>query len=263
MESAASAAIAIHEGRTVRWRSPESILAEASLLTQHPEFKGYIQDVGGPTANMYGFECEKKLARGACSKKSCLFPEVCPLLKVDHAPQLNLLKKIRRLPGVKKVFVASGIRYDLLLSDQACGSTYLREVVAHHVSGQMKVAPEHSEDGVLRRMGKPGKASLLRFKDLFDNLSRESGKEQYLTYYLIAAHPGCTEQDMARLKAFTSKQLKIHPEQVQIFTPTPSTYASLMYYTELDPFTRQPIFVEKNPRRKELQKQIVVGKSER
>ncbi len=256
-------AIAIHEGRTVRWRSPESILVEASLLTQHPDFKGYIQDLGGPTANMYGFECEKKLARGACSKKSCLFPEVCPLLKVDHRPQLNLLKKIRSLPGVKKVFVASGIRYDLLLSDQACGSTYLREVVAHHVSGQMKVAPEHSEEGVLRRMGKPGKASLLRFKDLFDNLSRESGKEQYLTYYLIAAHPGCTEQDMARLKAFTSKQLKIHPEQVQIFTPTPSTYASLMYFTELDPFTRQPIFVEKNPRRKELQKQIVVGKSER
>jgi len=255
-------AIAIHEGRTVRWRSSESILAEARLLTQLPEFKGNILDVGGPTANMYGFECEKKLTHGACAKKSCLFPAVCPLLKVDHRPQLDLLQKIRDLPGVKKVFVASGIRYDLLLSDQACGLTYLREVVAHHVSGQMKVAPEHCEDSVLRRMGKPGKTSLLRFKDLFDNISRESGKEQYLTYYLIAAHPGCTEQDMVRLKAFTSKKLKIHPEQVQIFTPTPSTYASLMYFTEMDPFTRQPVFVEKNPHRKELQKQIVVGKSE-
>ncbi len=256
-------AIAVHEGRTVRWRSSDSILSEARLLTQLPEFKGYILDVGGPTANMYGFECEKKLTRGVCSKKSCLFPEVCPLLKVDHRPQLDLLKEIRALPGVKKAFVASGIRYDLLLSDQACGSAYLREVVTHHVSGQMKVAPEHSEESVLRRMGKPGKASLLRFKEMFDNLSRESGKEQYLTYYLIAAHPGCTEQDMVRLKEFTSQKLKIHPEQVQIFTPTPSTYASLMYFTELDPFTRQPLFVEKEPNRKMGQKQIVVGKSER
>ena len=256
-------AIAVHEGRTVRWRSQESILAEASLLTQHPDFKGYIPDVGGPTANMYGFECQKKLTRGACDGKSCLYPDVCPLLKVDHRPQLNLLRKIRQLPGVKKVFVASGIRYDLLLSDQACGAAYLREVVANHVSGQMKVAPEHSEESVLRRMGKPGKESLLRFKEMFDLSTRASGKQQYLTYYLIAAHPGCTEQDMQRLKAFTSTKLKVNPEQVQIFTPTPSTYASLMYYTEMDPFTRQPIFVEKDPSRKELQKQIVVGKNTR
>jgi uncharacterized radical SAM protein YgiQ len=256
-------AIAVHEGRTVRWRSQESILAEASLLAKHPDFKGYIPDVGGPTANMYGFECKKKLTRGACARKSCLYPDVCPLLKVDHRPQLDLLRKIRKLPGVKKVFVASGIRYDLLLSDQVCGSDYLREVVANHVSGQMKVAPEHSEESVLRRMGKPGKDSLLRFKELFDYLTLVSGKQQYLTYYLIAAHPGCTEQDMQRLKAFTSNKLKVNPEQVQIFTPTPSTYASLMYFTEMDPFTRQPIFVEKDPRRKELQKQIVVGKSAR
>ncbi len=256
-------AIAMHEGRTVRWRSANSIIAEAEQLSHHPDFKGYISDVGGPTANMYGFECAKKLKSGACERKSCLFPEICPLLKTDHKPQLELLRKIRQLPGVKKVFVSSGIRYDLLLNDQACGLTYLREVAAHHVSGQMKVAPEHSEDNVLQTMRKPGKTSLLRFKDLLTTCLSESGKRQFLTYYLIAAHPGCSEKDMQRLKTFTSEQLKIHPEQVQIFTPTPSTYASLMYYTELDPFTRQPIFVEKNPVKKELQKQIVVGRSEK
>lgn len=256
-------AIAIHEGRTVSWRSQESILAEAGEILQHPDFKGYISDLGGPTANMYGFECPKKLQKGACDRKSCLFPTVCPLLKPSHQPQLELLKKVRRLPGVKKVFVASGIRYDLLLDDQACGKAYLHEVAAHHVSGQMKVAPEHSEDSVLRRMGKPGKASLLRFKQLFDQMSKESGKQQFLTYYLIAAHPGCTEQDMRKLKEFTSQRLNINPEQVQIFTPTPSTYASLMYYTEMDPFTRQPIFVEKDPHRKELQKRIVVEETRR
>jgi uncharacterized radical SAM protein YgiQ len=209
---------------------------------------------------MYGFECDKKLISGVCAKKQCLYPGVCPLLKVDHRPQLELLQEVRRLKGVKKVFVASGIRYDLLLSDQACGRQYLQELVEQHVSGQMKVAPEHSEDHVLRFMRKPGKAALLEFKELFDQLSRAAGKQQYLTYYLIAAHPGCTELDMLKLKQFTSQKLKVNPEQIQIFTPTPSTYSSLMYYTELDPFTRQPIFVEKDLRRKARQKEIVVKK---
>lgn len=256
-------AIAVHEGRTVRWRSPESILAEARRLTQTPGFKGYIQDVGGPTANMYGYECAKKLARGSCKKKRCLYPGVCPLLKVDHRPQLALLRQLRKLKGIKKVFVASGIRYDLLLADEACGSTYLQEVVEQHTSGQMKVAPEHTEDYVLDRMGKPGSGALLEFKGMFDRMSRAAGKKQYLTYYLIAAHPGCTEQDMQRLKRFASQKLKVNPEQVQIFTPTPSTYSSLMYATELDPFTREPIFVEKDLRRKQRQKEIVVQKPER
>ncbi len=253
-------AIAVHEGRTVQWRSPESILAEAEQLTRLPDFKGYIQDVGGPTANMYGFECPKKLKRGACTRKRCLYPEVCPLLKADHNPQLKLLRKIRKLEGVKKVFIASGIRYDLLLSDQACGVQYLEEVVEQHVSGQMKVAPEHTEDNVLKYMGKPGTDSLLQFKALFDRTTEAAGKPQFLTYYLIAAHPGCSEKDMLDLKRFASQQLQINPEQVQIFTPTPSTYSSLMYYTELDPFTRKPIFVEKDPRRKQRQKEIVVVK---
>ncbi len=256
-------AISVHEGTTVRWRSQVSILGEAEGLTRHPDFKGYIQDLGGPTANMYGFECSKKLAKGICTTKRCLYPEVCPLLNVDHQAQIELLRQVRRIPGVKKVFVASGIRYDILSCDQAHGDTYLREVVEQHVSGQLKVAPEHTEEQVLKLMGKPGRLSLLEFKKRFNQLNRETGKQQFLTYYLIAAHPGCTEEDMRRLRAFASRELRIHPEQVQIFTPTPSTYSSLMYYTELDPFTGQPLFVEKDPRRKQRQKQIVTEKEYR
>ncbi len=253
-------AIAAHEGRTVQWRSSESILEEARRLTKHTDFKGVIPDLGGPTANMYGFECKKKLKSGACPDKQCLTPEICKALKIDHGPQIELLQQVRQTPGVRKVFVASGIRYDLLLNDAACGQAYLREVVAHHVSGQMKIAPEHTEDGVLRHMGKPGKEVLVQFKQAFEREARATGKPQYLTYYLIAAHPGCTEQDMLRLKRFTSEKLKVNPEQVQIFTPTPSTYSSLMYYTEMDPFTLQPIFVEKDTQRKQRQKEIVVEK---
>jgi len=254
-------AIAIHEGRTVRWRSSESIREEAEVISAHSEFKGYIHDVGGPTANMYGFECQKKLDRGVCNHRRCMTPSICPLLKPDHGPQLALLRQIRRIAGVKKVFIASGIRYDLLLHDRDCGGEYLREIVEQHVSGQMKVAPEHSEARILELMGKPKSDVLLQFKGDFDRLNRVAGKKQFLTYYLIAAHPGCGEQDMRKLKKFASKKLKILPEQVQIFTPTPSTYSSLMYYTEMDPFTRQPIFVEKEHRGKVRQKNIVVPKN--
>lgn len=253
-------AIAVHEGRTVRWRSRESILNEAEQLANHPQFKGIIQDLGGPTANMYGFECRKKLASGSCPEKRCLYPTICPVLRVDHKPQIELLQEIRRLKGVKKVFVASGVRYDLLLADKMNGEKYLREIVENHVSGQMKVAPEHTEQQVLDLMGKPGSASLLRFKEKFDRLSREAGKKQFLTYYMIAAYPGCSEQDMLRLKRFATQKLQVNPEQVQIFTPTPSTYASVMYWTETDPFTGKPIFVEKDPRRKDHQKEIVIQK---
>ncbi len=253
-------AIAVHEGRTVRWRSPASILAEAEQLTQHTEFKGYIQDLSGPTANMYGFECEKKLDHGSCPNKRCLYPVICPLLKVNHHPQLELLKQVRKLKGVKKVFVASGIRYDLVLGDKENGDEYLKEIVSQHVSGQMKVAPEHTEEHVLSKMGKPGAEPLLEFKEKFDRLSKSVRKKQFLTYYMIAAHPGCSERDMLRLKQFASQKLKVNPEQVQIFTPSPSTYSSLMYYTEIDPFTRQPLFVEKDSRRKERQKTIVTRK---
>ncbi|MDY6910874.1 MAG: YgiQ family radical SAM protein [Chloroflexota bacterium] len=252
--------IGVHEGRMVQWRSSESILFEAWQLAQYPDFKGYIMDVGGPTANMYGFECAKKLTQGNCEKKRCLFPKVCPSLKADHRKQTKLLAQLRQIKGVKKAFVASGIREDLLLSDKRYGKQYLQEVVTHHVSGQMKIAPEHTEDKVLGKMGKPGKSSLLEFKELFDRMSQMAGKKQFLTYYLIAAHPGCTENDMQGLKRFVSRKLKIQPEQVQIFIPLPSTYSGLMYYTEMDPFTRESIFVEKEPRKKTWQKSIVVQK---
>jgi uncharacterized radical SAM protein YgiQ len=256
-------AIAVHEGRTVQWRSQASILAEAQRLTQEADFKGYILDVGGPTANMYGFECAKKLKSGICADRRCVYPGVCPALKVDHRPQLALLQQIRRIQGVKKVFVASGIRYDLLLSDKSCGQEFLQELVTHHVSGQLKIAPEHTEGSVLARMCKPSPQALLEFKALFDHMTQAAGKQQFLAYYLIAAHPGCSEEDMRKLKQFTSQKLKVNPEQVQVFTPTPSTYSSLMYFTELDPFTRQPIFVEKDLQRKQRQKQVILEKGEK
>ena len=253
--------IAVHQGRTVRWRSAGSIEREARRLTQYPDFRGIIQDVGGPTANMYGFECKKKRAQGSCADKRCLTPDICSQLPIDHGKQLALLKRLRKIEGVKKVFVSSGIRYDLVLADEKQGVPYLREVVRHHTSGQMKVAPEHTEEHVLRRMGKPDdKGLLLRFRDLFYKLTRMAGKEQFLTYYLIAAHPGCTKADMRALKRFASRQLKINPEQVQVFTPTPSTYSSLMYHTEMDPFTGEALFVEKGQREKERQKDILVRK---
>jgi uncharacterized radical SAM protein YgiQ len=253
-------AIAVHEGRTVRWRSPDSIVQEAETLATMPGFKGYIQDVGGPTANMYGFECRKKLSSGDCQDRRCLYPNICPALKPNHQAMIDLLRRLRQVPGVKKVFVASGIRYDMVLADKDHGRAYLREIVQHHVSGQLKIAPEHSEGHVLSRMGKPGPDDLIRFKQMFDELSIEARKNQYLTYYLIAAYPGCTNADMVRLKQFVNQELHISPEQVQIYTPTPSTYSSLMYYTGLDPFSRQPLFVEKDTARKERQKQIVVEK---
>jgi uncharacterized radical SAM protein YgiQ len=250
--------IAVHQGRTVRWRSEESIVREAKRLTELADFKGYIQDVGGPTANMYGFECQKKITQGSCVDKRCLYPEICPQLKVDHGKQIALLQRLRRISKVKKVFVASGIRYDLVLADRKNGLPYLRGVVRHNTSGQMKIAPEHTEDHVLRLMGKPGRKILLQFKNLFYKLTQAARKKQFLTYYLIAAHPGCTERDMHALRRFASRRLKINPEQVQIFTPTPSTYSSLMYYTETDPFTGEKLFVEKKPAKKERQKSILV-----
>ena len=247
-------AITVHQGRRVTWRSRSSILAEARVLTAQPHFKGTIQDVGGPTANMYGIECTRKEKEGACLERRCLFPTICSRLKVNHEKQLSLLKALRAIKGVKKVVVASGIRHDMILSDTHHGMDYLREVVRHHVSGQMKIAPEHSETRVLAMMGKPGQEDLLRFKELFYALTKKEKKKQFLTYYLIAAHPGCTEEDMRKLRVFALRQLRLLPEQVQVFTPTPSTYSTLMYWTERDPFTGTPIFVEKTIRGRQQQR---------
>lgn len=251
-------AIAIHQGRTVVQRSEESILDEANLIASSADFKGYIADVGGPTANMYGIECSKKLKLGACKNRRCLYPNICPSLKINHNKQIDLLTKLKKIKNVKKIFVASGIRYDLILSDSKCGQKYLEEIVRDHVSGQMKIAPEHTEDKVLNLMGKQGKYQLKEFKDKFYKINDKLGMKQFLTYYLIAAHPGCDERDMLDLKRFASKELRVSPEQVQVFTPTPSTYSTLMYYTEINPFTGKKLFVEKDNNRKQKQKDIII-----
>jgi uncharacterized radical SAM protein YgiQ len=251
-------AIAVHQGRQVVSRSEASILDEARRLTRHPKFTGTIQDVGGPTANMYGFECARKAAHGACPDKRCLFPACCPALKPDHAPQIALLKKLRALPGVRHVFVASGIRPDLVAADARHGGSYVDELAAHHVSGQLKLAPEHSAPHVLAAMGKPGNESLLDFVERFDAANRRHGRRQFLTYYFIAAHPGCCDADMRALKHFAAHHLRLSPEQVQIFTPTPSTWSTAMYHTGLNPFTGQPVSVTRNLRAKQAQKDMLV-----
>ena len=256
-------AIAAHQGRTIRTRSEANIIAEAKHFTTMKDFKGIISDVGGPTANMYGYECKKKINLGTCiENKRCVDAHrLCKTMKVDHSRNIQLLKDIRAVPGIKKAFVASGVRYDLITADKKHGYEYLKEMVNHHISGQMKVAPEHTNDEVLHHMGKPGKQTLIDFKAMYDKLNKESGKQQFLTYYLIAAHPGCEEKHMHELKQFTTHELKMNPEQAQVFTPTPGTYSAVMYYTELDPFTKKKIFVEKDQRRKEKQKEIVVSKT--
>jgi uncharacterized radical SAM protein YgiQ len=251
--------IGVHEGRTVMSRSENSIIAEAQKITALPDFKGYILDVGGPTANMYGMECARGRTRGVCRNKRCLYPRVCAGLKADHGRQIGLLRRLAEIKAIKKVFVASGIRYDLLLADKKHCLTYMRELVRHHISGQLKVAPEHTAGNVLRLMGKPEINTLPAFKNIFEKLNREAGGRQFLTYYFIAAHPGCTEKDMHSLKSFISRELKINPRQIQIFTPTPSTYSALMYWTETDPETCRKIFVEKNAGKKQRQKDIITG----
>ncbi|MEA2018905.1 MAG: YgiQ family radical SAM protein, partial [Campylobacterota bacterium] len=269
-------AISVHQGRTIRSRSEKSILKEVETFTKNRKFKGTISDVGGATANMYGYECDKKLKKGTCDDIRCtghrMFNpmkftkpkdkeyKICPVLKPNHKRNITLLQNIRKMDGVKKVFVNSGIRYDLINDDEYYGKEYLKEIVDHHVSGQMKIAPEHSESKVLKYMGKPDKKVLTDFKQNFTDLNKKNGKNQFLTYYMIAAHPGSTQKDMEDLKSFANADLKLNPEQVQVFTPTPSTYSTLMYYTELDPWTREPIFVEKDPMKKQKQKDVVTQK---
>jgi len=209
---------------------------------------------------MYGFECDKKIKKGCCEDKRCVFPTLCPLMKPDHSQQMSLFKKLEAIDGVKKVFVASGIRYDLIIEDKQFGRKYLNQLVNKHTSGQLKVAPEHIDDNVLKLMGKPRTASLTQFNSMFSGAVSNSGKDQFLTYYLIAAHPGCSDNEMQQLKSYTSKYLRINPEQVQIFTPLPSTYSALMYYTEQDPFTGKKIFVEKDINRKKKQKDTLTIK---
>ena len=251
-------AIAVHEGRIVQWRSEESILNEIRHITTLPGFKGYIPDMGGPTANMYGFECAKKLRFGGCKDRRCLYPKPCPSMPIDHEKLTGLLQRARLIPGVKQIVTASGIRYDMILADPGAGTHYLDEICRYHVSGQMKVAPEHDSPKVLALMGKPGVDKLQEFRKLFERLNRNAAHKQFLTYYFIAAHPGCTLKDMQFLKRYADEKLHMTPEQTQIFTPTPSTWSTLMYVTEIDPFTMQPIFVEKDPNKRQKQKDVLV-----
>jgi len=250
--------IAVHQGKWIQQRSEESICQEAKLLTHLRDFKGYILDVGGPTANMYGIDCPKRIKSGSCQGKRCLYPKPCLNLKLKHQRQIKLLQKIRKIKGIKRVFVASGIRYDILLNDLKFGGQYLRELIKYHISGQLKIAPEHINSKILEKMGKPNQGYLKRFKDEFFRINREEKKKQFLTYYLIAAHPGCQERDMYQLKEYVKRELKILPEQVQIFTPLPSTYSALMYYIEQDPFTGEALYVEKDLKKKLKQKNIIL-----
>lgn len=249
--------IAVHQGRHIISRSEDSLVREAERFLSHSEFKGIISDVGGPTANMYGNRCVRKDKKGACPGKSCVFPGICSQLSVDHNRQIQLLRRLRSLKGIRKIFIGSGIRYDLILHDKNSGETYLTEILKHHISGQLKIAPEHTEDHILAMMGKPGHRHLKDFLALFNRLKRKCSHKIFLTYYFMAAHPGCTMADMENLRKFAIQKLKVLPEQSQIFTPTPSTYSTLMYYTEKDPFSGENIFVEKRTKQRARQKQAL------
>ena len=249
--------INLHQGKRIVSRTVNSIVNEAKKISGHKKFKGIINDVGGPTANMYKSGCKKDNEKGVCKNKRCISYEACDYFMTDHESQIEMLIKLSKVPGIKKIFIASGIRHDLILHDSKFGIKYLDLIVKNHISGQMKVAPEHSDSRVLKLMGKPAVSDLLDFKKLFEKLNKKYNKKQYLTYYLIAAHPGCSMREMESMKYFVKKNFHIKPEQIQIFTPTPSTYSTLMYYTGRDPFSGEEIYVERDPGKKIKQKKIV------
>ncbi len=249
--------IAIHQGNKILSRSKESIIREVKNISKLRAFNGNISDIGGPSANMYGMGCKSKHDNFKCSK-NCISPNICKNLNNNHNELIELLKELRKIPGIKNIFVGSGIRFELVLADKQNGEKYLKDIIDHHVSGQMKIAPEHISKRVLKAMGKETGYSVLDFKNKFYQINRNIGKKQFLTYYFIAAHPDCYEKDMNELNSFIKNDLKINPEQVQIFTPTPSTYSTLMYYTEKSPITREKIFVEKSLKKKREQKERIV-----
>lgn len=247
-------ALTFHQGRIIQVRSHESLVAEAKLLTEEPDFKGYIHDVGGPTANFRFPACEKQLTKGACRNKQCLFPEPCKNLRADHSDYITLLRKLRALPKVKKVFIRSGIRFDYLLADP--GRKFLKELCEYHVSGQLKVAPEHVADNVLSRMGKPRNDVYRQFTKEYKEMNKRIGKEQYLVPYLMSSHPGSSMKEAVELAEYL-RDLGYMPEQVQDFYPTPSTISTCMYYTGLDPRTMEPVYVPINPHEKAMQRALI------
>ena len=247
-------ALTFHQGRIIQTRSHESIINEAKQIVWDPDFKGYIHDVGGPTANFRGPSCDKQLTRGVCKNRQCLFPTPCPNLKVDHSDYLSLLRELRTLPNVKKVFIRSGIRFDYLICDK--DKTFFRELCEHHVSGQLKVAPEHISDSVLSLMGKPPVAVYNKFKDEYKKINERIGKKQYLVPYLMSSHPGSTLKEAVELAEYL-RDLGYMPEQVQDFYPTPSTISTCMYYTGLDPRTMKKVYVTNNPHEKAMQRALI------
>lgn len=247
-------ALTFHQGRIIQARSQESLVEEAKLLTGHKDFKGYIHDVGGPTANFRFPACEKQMEKGACTGKQCLFPKPCKNLRADHRDYLELLGKLRRLPGVKKVFIRSGIRFDYLLADKS--RQFLKELCQYHVSGQLKVAPEHVSDSVLRSMGKPEHAVYRQFVREYEDMNRRLGKDQYLVPYLMSSHPGSGLKEAVELAEYL-RDLGYMPEQVQDFYPTPSTLSTCMYYTGLDPRTMEPVYVPLSPHEKAMQRALI------
>ena len=246
--------IATHQGRQVTCRSEESVLAEAVAMTKNPRFKGYIHDVGGPTANFRQPSCAQQLEHGLCRGRKCLAPSPCKNLQADHSEYLALLRRLRALPGVKRVFIRSGIRFDYLLEDK--DESFFRELVEHHVSGQLKVAPEHCSAAVLDRMGKPHIETFNRFAKRFYQLTEQAGKEQYLIPYLMSSHPGSTLRDAVQLAVYLKKN-RIRPEQVQDFYPTPGTVSTCMFYTGIDPLSGKQVFVPKDPKEKAMQRALL------
>lgn len=247
-------ALTFHQGRIIQTRSHESLLAEANQFIWDKDFKGYIHDVGGPTANFRAPSCEKQLQYGVCKEKQCLFPKPCRNLKVDHKDYLKLLRKLRELPNVKKVFIRSGIRFDYLMADK--DDTFFRELCEHHVSGQLKVAPEHISDAVLQKMGKPENQVYEAFTEKYKKINQKLGKNQFLVPYLMSSHPGSTMKEAVELAEYL-RDLGYMPEQVQDFYPTPSTISTCMYYTGVDPRTMEKVYVPVNPHEKAMQRALI------
>ena len=247
-------ALTFHQGRIVQTRSHESILREAEIMVKDKDFKGYIHDVGGPTANFRHPACEKQLSKGACGGRQCLYPTPCKNMNADHSDYVALLRKLRKLPGVKKVFVRSGIRFDYLLADKK--DTFFRELVQYHISGQLKVAPEHVSDAVLARMGKPKNAVYNQFVEKYFALNRQYNMNQYLVPYLMSSHPGSTLKEAVELAEYI-RDMGYNPEQVQDFYPTPSTLSTVMYCTGLDPRTMERVYVPTDPHEKAMQRALI------
>lgn len=251
-------ALTFHQGRILQTRSHDSIIREAVKMTKAPDFKGYIHDVGGPTADFRHPSCKKQLTKGVCQNRQCLFPTPCKNLQADHKDYVLLLRKLRDIPGVKKVFVRSGVRFDYVLADP--DKTFLRELVKYHVSGQLRVAPEHVSDQVLHYMGKPSHQVYLRFLEEFDKADKQAQKDQYAIPYFMSSHPGCTMKEAVKLAEYV-RDLGYTPEQVQDFYPTPSTLSTCMYYTGIHPITKEKVYVPKNPHEKAIQRALMQYKN--